>query len=75
MCPSVSSDLRLVVSYLMEYTEDWANEYAYIKPERFRSITSESMAQPTNLDKNGVITMFKSRTNLEMAPKYRPQNF
>jgi hypothetical protein len=22
----------------MEYTEDWANEYAYIKPEKLRPV-------------------------------------
>jgi len=36
--PSVSSYLRLITSYLMEYTEDWANEYAYIKPEKLRPV-------------------------------------
>ena len=32
---SVSSYLRLIVSYLMECAEDWANEYAYLKPKKF----------------------------------------
>jgi len=46
--PSVSSYLRLIASYLMEYTEDWANDYAYIKPERFRQVLESSMAQAAN---------------------------
>jgi len=33
--PSVNSYLRLIISYLMEVAEDWLEEYAYIKPERF----------------------------------------
>ena len=43
--PSVNSYLRLIVSYLMEYTEDWSNEYAYIKPERFSQALESSLAQ------------------------------
>ena len=46
--PSVSSYLRLITSYLMEYMEDWANEYAYIKPEKLRSVWSEALAQGAN---------------------------
>jgi len=46
--PSVSSYLRLITSYLMEYTEDWANEYAYIKPEKLRPVWSETLAQGAN---------------------------
>lgn len=46
--PSVSSYLRLIASYLMEYTEDWANDYAYIKPERFRQVLEGSLAQAAN---------------------------
>jgi len=46
--PSVSSYLRLIASYLMEYTEDWANDYAYIKPERFRQVLESSVAQAAN---------------------------
>jgi len=46
--PSVSSYLRLIASYLMEYTEDWANDYAYIKPERFRQVLESSLAQAAN---------------------------
>ena len=43
--PSVNSYLRLIVSYLMEYTEDWSNEYAYIKPERFAQALESSLVQ------------------------------
>jgi len=43
--PSVNSYLRLIVSYLMEYTEDWSNEYAYIKPNRFIQALESSLAQ------------------------------
>ena len=46
--PAVSSYLRLITSYLMEYTENWANEYAYIKPEKLRHVWSEALAQEAN---------------------------
>ena len=46
--PSVGSYLRLIASYLMEYTEDWANEYAYIKPERFSQLLERSPVQSAN---------------------------
>jgi len=42
---SVNFDLRFIVSYLMEYTEDWSNEYACIKPERFSQALESSLAQ------------------------------
>jgi len=32
--PSIESYLRLVTCYLMEYMEDWANDYAYIKADK-----------------------------------------
>jgi len=32
----------------MEYTEDWANEYAYIKPEKLRHGWSEALTQGAN---------------------------
>lgn len=46
--PSVESYLRLVTSYLIEYTEDWANEYAYIKAEKLGPILEPEMAQAVN---------------------------
>jgi len=46
--PSIESHLRLVTAYLIEYTEDWANEYAYIKPEKLRPVWNESLAQGAN---------------------------
>ena len=46
---SVSPYLRLITAYLMEYTEDWANEYAYIKPaEKLRPVWSEALIQGVN---------------------------
>jgi len=30
--------LRLVISYPIEYMEDWANDYAYIKAEKVSPI-------------------------------------
>jgi len=32
----------------MEYTKDWANEYASIKPEKLRPVWSEALAQGAN---------------------------
>ena len=32
--PSVESYLRLVTCYLLENTEDWANDYAYMKADK-----------------------------------------
>jgi hypothetical protein len=32
----------------MEYTEDLANEYAYIKSEKLRLVWSEALAQGAN---------------------------
>ena len=43
--PSVNSYLRLIVSYVMEYTEDWSNEYACIKSERLIQALESSLAQ------------------------------
>jgi len=31
---SVESYLRLASSYIIEYTEDWANDYAHIKADK-----------------------------------------
>ncbi len=42
------SYLRLVVSYLMEATEDWANDYAYIKAEKLSPILENRLAQVAN---------------------------
>jgi transposase-like protein len=46
--PSVESYLRLVTSYLIEYTEDWANEYAYIKAEKLAPVLEPQPVQPPN---------------------------
>jgi hypothetical protein len=44
MFPSVRY-LRLIASYLTEYKKNWANDYAHIKPERFRQVLESSSAQ------------------------------
>jgi len=36
--PSRDSYLRLVTTYLMEYTEDWIKERSYIKKEKLLNI-------------------------------------
>ncbi len=46
--PSVDSYLRLVVSYLMESTEDWANDYAYIKEAKLAPVLENEIAQVAN---------------------------
>jgi len=39
--PSVESYLRLVISYLIEYMEDWVNDYAYIKADKLGPILEQ----------------------------------
>jgi len=39
--PSVESYLRLVTCYLIEYMEDWANDYAYIKADKLGPILEQ----------------------------------
>ena len=39
--PSVESYLRLVTCYLLEYMEDWANDYAYIKADKLGPILEQ----------------------------------
>ena len=46
--PSIEPYLRLATSYLIKYTEGWANEYAYIKPEKLRPVWSEALTQGAN---------------------------
>ena len=46
--PSVSSYFRLINSCLMENTEDYVNEYAYIKPEKMRPVWNEALTQGVN---------------------------
>ena len=46
--PSIESYLRLVTAYLIEYTEHWANENAYIKPEKLIPVWNEALAQGAN---------------------------
>ncbi|WP_198018128.1 transposase, partial [Hippea jasoniae] len=36
--PSKESYLRLIVSYLMEYTEDWLAERSYIHPQKLQEV-------------------------------------
>ena len=62
---SFDSYLGLVVSYLMESTEDRANDYAYIKANK---LTPNGVAQVANYEsKNGEIVMAKLRTKFDMA--------
>jgi transposase-like protein len=46
--PSSGSYLWLVTSYLIEYMEDWANEYACIKEDRLGLLLEEGLAQAAN---------------------------
>ena len=46
--PSIESYLRLVTAYLIEYTEDWANENAYIKADKLGPLLEQELAQATN---------------------------
>jgi hypothetical protein len=39
--PSLESYLRLVTCYLLEYAEDWANNYAYIKADKLSSLLEQ----------------------------------
>lgn len=43
--PSVESYLRLITSYLIEYSEDWANEYAYIRADKLWQLLESEQAQ------------------------------
>ena len=46
--PSIESYLRLVTAYLIEYTEDWANENAYIKADKLGPVLEQELAQVAN---------------------------
>jgi transposase-like protein len=46
--PSIESYLRLVTAYLIEYTEDWANEYAYIKADKLWPVLEQELLQAAN---------------------------
>ena len=46
--PSIESYLRLVTAYLIEYTEGWANENAYIKADKLGSLLEQELAQAAN---------------------------
>jgi len=46
--PSVASYLRLVTCYLIEYMEDWANDYAYIKADKLGSILEQEKMLAAN---------------------------
>ena len=43
--PSVESYLRLITSYLIEYSEDWANEYACIRADKLGQLLESEQAQ------------------------------
>jgi transposase-like protein len=46
--PSIESYLRLVTAYLIEYTEDWANENDYIKADKLGQLLEQELAQAAN---------------------------
>jgi len=46
--PSVESYLRLVTSYPIESTEDWANDYAYIKADKLGPIVKQEQILAAN---------------------------
>jgi len=46
--PSVESYLRLVTCYLLAYTEDWANDYAYIKADKLSPILEQKQILAAN---------------------------
>jgi len=46
--PSIESYLRLVTAYLIEYTEDWANENGYIKADKLEPLLEQELAQAAN---------------------------
>jgi len=48
--PSIESYLRLVTAYLIEYTEDWANENAYVKADKLGPLLEQELAQAANLE-------------------------
>jgi hypothetical protein len=39
--PSVDSYVRLLTSYLIEYSEDWSTSRSYIKPEKIELCESK----------------------------------
>ncbi len=43
--PSKTSYLRLIATYLMEYTEDWEVERSYIKPDKLQEVMDIYEAQ------------------------------
>ena len=46
--PSVESYLRLVTCYLLESTEDWANDYAYVKADKLSPILEQKQILAAN---------------------------
>ena len=42
---SVESYLRLITSYLIEYSEDWANDYAYIMADKLGQLLESKLVQ------------------------------
>ncbi len=43
--PSKESYLRLIATYLMEYTEDWKIERSYIRPDKLQEVMEIYEAQ------------------------------
>ena len=46
--PSVESYVRLVTCYLLESTEDWVNDYAYIKADKLSPILEQEQILAAN---------------------------
>ena len=59
--PWVESYLRLVTRYLLEYTEDWANDYAYIKADKLSPEQEQNFSSKLGA-KNGKLMIAILRT-------------
>ncbi|MEM2112338.1 MAG: hypothetical protein QXX08_10775 [Candidatus Bathyarchaeia archaeon] len=56
----------------MEATEDWANDYAYIKAEKLSPALENGLAQVANKErKNGEITMAKLQTKFDTTDFFK----
>jgi hypothetical protein len=61
--PSVNPYLRLITAYLMEYTDDWANEHA----RSYGLYGVSPWLGELTWHKNGEIMMARTRTKLDLA--------
>jgi transposase-like protein len=67
--PSVESYLRLVTRYLLEYTEDWANDYSYIKADKLSPEQEQNFSSKLGA-KNGKLMIAILRTKIDTARKF-----